>query len=290
VWFVEELKDRVRKHIPFIVIVVAIPNVVLGLAYQTLHVAVSVELSTMQYLFSSLIQGFAALAGLLITIIGFNYQRLRDSIETLLVDARSDGGSLLNQNLGGQNYVSIRNATLSWRNSNYKSTVDSLSKKKVIVRTRHERPSTISFGSDHDVDDMAHECATFRGQLLLLDSLVSHLGRVKLADEGFREKLPAYSILGVISSLLVVSASIFLLAFVDQYGPYYAYVAATAVVLSIVAILYAIAFFRMMLETFFGGGRTKGYAETGIDPPVEGRAIILEIEDMMGWTRTRFGL
>ena len=83
----EDLRKGLRKGLLWTAPVIVIANLLLFLGWWLGGYVAKISLTTQQYVYSSLIQGFAAMAGLLLTLLAFLYQRIRDSQDGFLEDA-----------------------------------------------------------------------------------------------------------------------------------------------------------------------------------------------------------
>lgn len=272
-WLSPLLKRKLLTQAPIALILWAIAEYSLASRYKP-------DVETLRLLYSSFFQGFAALAGLLLAILGLNYQRLKDSQAGFFNSAKLIAVSLF----GGtrDDYDMAMKTILNWYSIMFRSHIDELSRLADIVVRKHPTPLPGEKTND-DVEQMREMYHRVMREVQQYEDLVSNLGRFKKSDDAFQNSLPAESILAIIPAFVVMLLSAVALSLVDHAESFQAFVAIALISLSMVAILYAVLFFRTMLKILFGGGRIPGYDETGLPKPVDAKETLRRVAQETAW-------
>ncbi len=279
-WLSEELKSRMSSDFLRIASIACLVELAILILWYFAEYKLQIAPNTQRYLYSSLVQAFAALGGLLLTILVFMYQRVKDVQTTYIEDAHKDAISL--NIVLPVDYDLAREALLDWFNGSFKQRWESVEACAAAVKKRYEHPSEADRG-DADVSKMTEDYAYLRTQVIQYRQVVSHLGRFMDVGAFFENKMSVLAILAVGSSLTMIILSTVLLAIVDQLGTLHASLTVLIVLASGVCVLYAISFFRGMLHLFFGLSKIPGFVQTNLPEPTGAEEILNQVRLMMNW-------
>jgi len=269
-----------ESDLPKILLAIGFTEIVVVVLWYKVGYNLRIDSDTQRYFYSSLIQAFATLAGLLLTILVFVYQRVKDSQSSFMDDAYKDALSLTV--VLPADYDGARSSLYDWFRSELRERTNSMSIRTSTVKSRFADPRAADRG-DPDISELTREYSFLRTNVRQYRQVVSHLGRFHDVGEFYDKTMSVMSILAVGFSFFVMILSVALLVLVDHLGVMHAFFTLTAAVLSGIGILYAGSFFRGMLRMFYGLNKLPGFVETELDEPVDAEAALAEARKMMGW-------
>ena len=120
-----ELQSRMKTAAVIVFLTLLGVGSVLLVLYCRWGYALHIEIDTQYYLYSSLIQAFAALAGLLLALMGFLYQRIRDRQNAYLEEAVREARSLSLGELP-RDPETIRTSVRDWFFVSHRKQIDSV--------------------------------------------------------------------------------------------------------------------------------------------------------------------
>ena len=242
----------------------------------------NIEPETARYFYSALFQGFAALAGLLLFILGLNYQRLKDSQEAYL-----SGAITLSERLHGStsdDFRTLRDYTSDFFNNAFMNKVNQVNGMADRAKSKYPFPRLVDM-KDSDVRSLRDHYGQVISEMEQYEAIVSNLGRFRKSAESFQNSLPAESLFAIAPAFIVMVSSALALGTVDILGTSQSAVARGMLAASIIAIMYAFSFFMTMLRILFGGvGKTPGYSETKLPEPHHARAVLEKVREITGWS------
>ena len=245
---------------------------------------ISPEKDTIYYLYSSLIQGFAAIVGLLLVALGFGYEGLRKAQQVYWTDAQDSSRDLF----GGvpedyrEDVEMIRKHVVNW----FDATYSDLTRKQNQVLDRLESVySTRSYTGNPLVFDpeMAKMWASHQDlkiKTYRYRKFVSSLGRFQNSNKAFA-KLPQDFILGTAAPLSVFFASILFLGTIDGTTDYWPVITAGLIFSSILATVLVARFMQITIRILFGGGWIEGFDETGLPRPEDVQRTLERAEEFV---------
>lgn len=194
---------------------------------------------TLHYLYSSVFQGFCALLGIILVMLGFNYDRLRKSRSDVWTEI-----DIFLKNLGATDVTSIDDAKDSARSWYERACLpeQKMSREKFDqVMKRHRKWERFQYAE-----------------------LVGHIGQFYELDSKFK-KLPFDTVAAVWWLAVGIGMSILLIGSLDSVvHPFSSLLAIVTLTTVFVALIQVLWFFRQMVKILFGGGHIKGYKETGL--------------------------
>jgi hypothetical protein len=279
-WLSEGLKSRIMSDLVKIIPSVCLVEFAILMLWYLADYNLRIDSNTQRYLYSSLVQAFAALAGLLLTILVFMYQRVKDVQASFIEDAYRDALTL---NITfPADYDLSRKSLLDWFNGAFKHSWESAETYAATVEKKHERPAQADRG-DADVSRMTKEYSHLRTLASQYRQVVSHLGRFKEVGSFFEDRMSVLAILAVGSAFIMIILTVALLVIVDQLGIMHAYMTVLIALASGISVLYAVSFFRGMLHMFFGLSKIPGFIQTMLPEPERAEEALHRIRLMMNW-------
>lgn len=229
------------------------------------------ERDTIYYLYSSLVQGFAAIVGLLLVALGFGYDSLRKAQQVYWTDVQETAKELF----GGipedyrDNMEMIRQHVISWFNGDSygdlarKQTKD-LDRLESVYSAKSYSGNPLAL--DPEMGKMWERHQNLKAKTYRYRKLVSSLGRFHNSNEAF-VRFPQDFILGTAAPLGVFLASFIFLGVVDQTENYWSLITAGLIIASILATILVARFMQITIRILFGGGWIEGFIETGLPRP-----------------------
>ena len=278
-YFSDELKKR-AKHDAWIVIpVILATNFIPFFGWWQFDHSVTLSPDTQRFLYSSLMQAYASLAGLLLVLMGFLYERIREGEKSFLLDAEREAGKLSIQDLA-TDYDPIRRGLGRWRAEAYPKQVRKIEKLLCDVLTKYADPKQ---AKEDDTRNLQHESRQLSTNVDMYTKATSCLRRFRTLDSFYREEIPADFILAVVSTLAVVLMSLVWLSLVEYLSDLHLFLALTTVIVAFFSTRYVVQLLRDVLHVIFGIGYEQGFEEPDLKEPSEAREILSRVDNTMGW-------
>jgi hypothetical protein len=243
--------------------------------------------TTLQYLYSSVFQGLAALVAVSLAIVAYVSDRLEKLMEVHLADARrifnqfEDVDPVVLPSVG---YDLMVERIGKWYAAKVEPNIESLKRSfaPYMNRSSNSRAASESklesSGMKPFIDDFLR-LQSYEGSLRIYDDSASNLGRFQQALMR-RLRLPNDAVLAFAWAIATIMLAIVLLATVDSGGIPSSW-ATTIVSSTLLAVVYMGLLFRTLLGAYFGGGRIRGFEETLMPDSEEAWKLIKEVRQFL---------
>ncbi|MBU1159525.1 MAG: hypothetical protein KKE24_09365 [Candidatus Thermoplasmatota archaeon] len=234
--------------------------------------ALHIEIDTQHYLYSSLTQAYATMAGLLLALMGFLHQRIRDRQSSYLEEAVREARNLSRGELP-KDLETIRRDVGDWYSDALEGKVTRVDDICNKVEGLLDDPKTAQEkeARRNELRDKRQALSNDVARYRLIASLLT---RTKSLEYHFQKTTPASLIMAVGSTLVVVILSITLLASSDHLGDFHSYAVVVTVIVAGLSMWYIGSFIRMMLQVTFGIGSTPDFSALEWGKPDRAEVVI----------------
>jgi hypothetical protein len=240
---------------------------------------------TLDYLYSSIFQGLAALVAVSLAIVTYVSDRLEKSMEVHLADARR----LMNQFesvqpdlLSSMDYDSMVSRVRKWFSGRIEPRISDLERSFAPFRVSRRakgaagktklKAKELPFIGDFERLQSHENEATF------YSDMVSNLGRFQVAQKG-RSKLPEEATTALGWAIGTIMSAVILLASADTVMTSAWPLTVTSA--SLLAVFYMGILLRTLVKAYFGGGRIQGVQETQLPDPNRVRILLDEVSQFL---------
>jgi hypothetical protein len=271
------------------ILIGSIPGgIIVALAIQLFGKDYAPSPTVLEYLYSSVFQGLAALVAVSIAIVVYVSDRLEKLMEVHLTDARnvfgqfesvtpeelrSIGYELMVERMGKwyADKVEPKKVSLDGRFAEYRA---DLTKKKTQSGQMQDSTQMRPF-----IDDF-ERLQSYESNLRIYDEGVSNLGRFQRALQGL-SKLPKGAALALAWALTTIMIALVLLATVDSASEIPSSWAITVIISTLLSVVFMGLLFRTLLVAAFGGGRIRGFEETQMPDSNQTWVLIKEVRQFL---------
>jgi VIT1/CCC1 family predicted Fe2+/Mn2+ transporter len=232
---------HVKRMATVYILVLILVLLIVGLLYRVSSEWLIPSKETLHYLYSALFQGFAALVGLLLFLLGFIYQR-GESLVVSLENAAYEKARFLTNIEDTKTIWKLKEKLDSWHESHYTERTDAFD-------------ATISRYSSGDRTE--ESCSILENQFSYLKMIndaykeaAALIGRVDL-ERGRTRWLPAQLFIAVTPSVGVMFLSLLLLAFSDVVASQSEGTQRAFALVTIAAALLALGYIAYVITTMF---------------------------------------